>query len=225
MARETREAKRRRTEEILERLRRTYPEAEISLEYENDIQLLVAVILSAQCTDAMVNKVTRTLFRKYRTVEDFARADPRAFEREIRPTGFFRAKTRNVLAMAKAVRDRHGGRVPETMEELVELPGVGRKTANVVLWSAFGKADGIAVDTHVARISFLLRLTRHIDPAKIEQDLLRIVPEGARGEFTHLFIDHGRATCIANRPRCERCPVSTLCPSARRPPEPELGGA
>jgi len=223
--REPIEAKKRRTAEILDRLRRRYPEAEISLEFENDVQLLVAVMLSAQCTDAMVNKVTRTLFRKYRTVEDFADADPRVFEREIRSTGFFRAKTRNVLAMAQAVRDHHGGRVPRTMEDLVALPGVGRKTANVVLWNAFGQNVGIAVDTHVARISRLLRLTRHGDPAKIEGDLLRLVPAEARGEFTHLFIDHGREVCIANRPRCERCPVNSLCPSARRPPAPELGGA
>lgn len=225
MARESLESRRRRTRAILRRLRRTYPESEISLTFENDIQLLVAVILSAQCTDAMVDKVTRTLFQKYRTVDDFATADPATFEREIRSTGFFRSKTRNILAMARAVRDEHGGRVPRSMDELVLLPGVGRKTANVVLWNAFGTAEGIAVDTHVARISRLLRLTRNDNPAKIEADLMRLVPPGARGEFTHLFIDHGRQTCIANRPRCERCPVNTLCPSRRRPPVSALGGA
>jgi endonuclease III len=225
MPRETVEAKRRRAEEIIDRLRRAYPEATISLRYENDMQLLVAVILSAQCTDAMVNRVTDPLFQKYRTVDDFAAADRRTFEREIRPTGFFRSKTRNILAMARAVRDGHAGRVPRTMEELVELPGVGRKTANVVLWNAFGQNEGIAVDTHVARITRLLRLTRHEDPAKIERDLLRLVPAEARGEFTHLFISHGRAVCVANRPRCERCPINSLCPSARRPPVREWGGA
>ncbi|MBI2077062.1 MAG: endonuclease III [Euryarchaeota archaeon] len=222
MPRETLEAKRARTLEVIARLRDAYPDASISLEYGNDFQLLVAVMLSAQCTDAMVNKVTRTLFKKYRTVDDFARADLKTLQREIRSTGFFRNKSRAVIAAAKAVRDRFGGRVPSTMEELDSIPGVARKTANVVLWNAFRKTEGIAVDTHVTRIANLLRLTRRKDPVRIEQDLLRLVPRHEWGVFTHHIIDHGRAVCIARRPRCEACVLNDVCPSAARPADPAL---
>jgi endonuclease III len=183
---------------------------------------LVAVILSAQCTDARVNIVTKELFRKYRTVDDFARADPKTFEREIYSTGFYRNKTKNVLGAAKAVRDRHGGRVPRTMDELLEIPGVARKTANVVLHNAFGQSAGIAVDTHVTRLANLLRLTRQKDPRRIEADLVRLVPKENWGDVTHYLIDHGRAVCVARRPRCEMCVLNDLCPSAQRPQDHNL---
>jgi endonuclease III len=217
--REPLDAKKRRAAETLERLSRAYPDSTISLEYDNHMQLLVAVMLSAQCTDAMVNKVTRSLFQKYKTVDDFANADRKTFEREIHSTGFYRNKAKAVIAAAKTVRDRFGGEVPSTMDELDSIPGVARKTANVVLHNAFGKAEGIAVDTHVTRIANLLRWTRHQDPVKIEQDLQKILPREQWGQVTHFIIDHGRAICIARRPRCEACVVNDLCPSARRPPE------
>lgn len=220
MPREPVDAKKRRTTEILGRLARAYPDSTISLEYTNHIQLLVAVMLSAQCTDAMVNKVTRKLFQKYKTVDDFADADRKTFEQEIRSTGFYRNKAKAVIAAAKTVRDRFNGNVPSTMEELDSIPGVARKTANVVLHNAFGKAEGIAVDTHVTRIANLLRLTRQKDPVKIEHDLQGLVPQEQWGVVTHLLIDHGRAICIARRPQCERCMINDLCPSARRPFDP-----
>lgn len=222
MTREGAAGKRIRAEEIVRRLERAYPQSRISLRYRNEFHLLVAVILSAQCTDARVNRVTRTLFRKYRSVNDFAAADPKAFAQEIRSTGFYRNKTKNILAAARMVRDRFGGRVPRTMEELVELPGVARKTANVVLWNAFGRNEGIAVDTHVTRIARLLRLTAQRDPVRIEHDLVKVVPRAHWGPFTHLVIDHGRAVCVARRPRCERCVLNDLCPSALRPPDPTM---
>lgn len=203
----------------MRRLLQEYPDTSISLEYSNHMQLLVAVMLSAQCTDAMVNKVTRTLFQKYKTADDFARADPKVFEKEIHSTGFYRNKTKNVIAAGKAIRDRFGGNVPDTMEELDSIPGVARKTANVVLHTAFGKAEGIAVDTHVTRIANLLRLTRNKDPVRIEADLQRLLPPSQWDTVTSVLIDHGRAVCIARRPQCERCVINDLCPSARRPPE------
>jgi endonuclease-3 len=158
--------------------------------------------------------VTKSLFRKYRTAEDYANADPEEFEQEIRPTGFFRNKTKSILAMARALVERHGGRVPQTMEELVELPGVGRKTANVVLGTAFGKNEGIVVDTHVQRIARRLGLTRHSDPVKVEEDLMRLVPRRQWTRFSHTLIHHGRQICQARKPKCEICPVNDLCPSA-----------
>lgn len=221
MPRESFEAKKKRTDQIVSRLLHEYPDTEIALEFGNDIQLLVAVMLSAQCTDAMVNKVTETLFKKYRTVDDFANADPRVFEKEIFRTGFYRNKTKNVIAAAQTVRDRFGGKIPGTMEELDSIPGVARKTANVVLHVAFNKAEGIAVDTHVTRLANLLRLTRNQDPVKIERDLQHLLPQEQWGNVTSVLIDHGRAVCIARRPRCEACVVNDLCPSARRPPEPK----
>lgn len=225
MPREARAAKRARTLQIVDRLKRAYPESEISLQYQNDIHLLVAVILSAQCTDAMVNRVTRSLFRRYRTVDDFADADLHTLQREIKPTGFYRNKARAIVAAARTIRDRFGGKLPSTMEELDSIPGVARKTANVVLWNAFGRTEGIAVDTHVIRIANLLRLTRQRNAVKIERDLVRVVPREEWGRFTHLLIDHGRAVCIARRPRCERCVLNDLCPSALRPPLPTVSRA
>jgi endonuclease-3 len=200
---------------IIARLERRYPEARCALEHEDPLQLLVATILSAQCTDARVNQVTRSLFQKYRTAEDYANADPAVFEQEIKSTGFFRNKTKAILAMAQALVERHGGRVPESMEELTRLPGVGRKTANVVLGTAFGINEGVVVDTHVRRIAGRLALTAHTDPEKIEQDLMRLVPREKWSDFGHLLIHHGRQTCTARKPKCEICPVNDLCPSAQ----------
>jgi endonuclease-3 len=201
--------------EIVRRLKQRFPEAKCSLDHENPLELLVATILSAQCTDARVNLVTRDLFRKYRTATDYAAADPAVFEQEIRSTGFFRNKTKSVIGMAQELVERFDGRVPDTMEALTSLPGVGRKTANVVLGNAFHRDEGIVVDTHVARIAKLLRLTRQTDPDKIEQDLMRIVPKRRWTLFPHLLIHHGRAICVARKPRCDVCPVAHLCPSAR----------
>jgi endonuclease-3 len=200
--------------EIIARLRQRYPDARCSLDHGDPLQLLVATILSAQCTDARVNIVTKALFRKYRSAGDYAAADPAVFEGEIRSTGFFRNKTKSVIGMAQGLLERFDGRVPDTMEALTSLPGVGRKTANVVLGNAFGKDEGIVVDTHVARITRLLRLTRESDAEKIEQDLMRIVPKRRWTLFPHLLIHHGRAVCVAGRPRCDECPVADLCPSA-----------
>ena len=199
---------------IIKRLGAAYPEARCSLDHHDPLELLVATILSAQCTDARVNIVTKVLFKKYRSVKDYALADPAVFEQEIKSTGFFRNKTKSVLGMANALVDRHAGRVPDTMEELVKLPGVGRKTANVVLGNAFGKNEGVVVDTHVARISALLKLTKQTDPVKIEQDLMKVVPREEWTMFPHLMIHHGRAVCIANRPKCADCVISDLCPSS-----------
>jgi endonuclease-3 len=199
---------------IVARLRAAYPEAGCSLLHADPLELLVATILSAQCTDARVNQVTATLFRKYRTADDYATADPAVFEDEIRSTGFFRNKTKSILGMAAALVEQHGGRVPDSMEQLVALPGVGRKTANVVLGNAFGKDEGVVVDTHVARIAALLDLTKESDPERIEQDLMALVPREGWTLFPHLLIHHGRAVCIARRPRCGECTLADLCPSA-----------
>jgi len=199
---------------VIARLKKRFPEAGCSLQHADPLELLVATILSAQCTDARVNVVTQTLFRKYRTAGDYAAADPAVFEDEIRSTGFFRNKTKSVLGMAAALLARFGGRVPDTMEDLVTLPGVGRKTANVVLGNAFGKDEGVVVDTHVARITQLLAFTTQSDPEKIEQDLMALVPRPEWTLFPHLLIHHGRAVCMARRPKCGECPLADLCPSA-----------
>ncbi len=183
--------------------------------HSTELELLVATILSAQCTDVRVNQVTRGLFRSYRTAEDFALVDVRTLEREIRSTGFYRNKARNIVGACRKLREKFGGRVPSTMEELVELPGVGRKTANVVLGTWFGKAVGVVVDTHVARIARRLALTRETDPVKIEKDLMRILPRRDWISFSHRVIWHGRRICSARRPKCGECPLSADCPSAR----------
>jgi len=198
---------------VIARLRERFPEAGCSLRHADPLELLVATILSAQCTDARVNVVTQSLFRKYRTPDDYAAADPAVFEEEIRSTGFFRNKTKSVLGMAAALLERFGGRVPDTMADLVTLPGVGRKTANVVLGNAFGKDEGVVVDTHVARITQLLGFTVQSDPERIEQDLMALVPRPEWTLFPHLLIHHGRAVCIARRPKCGECPLADLCPS------------
>lgn len=213
--RESANARAERAREILRRLHTEYPDAHCSLEHVDPYQLLVATILSAQCTDERVNQVTPALFARYPTAEDLAGARPEELEEMIRSTGFFRNKTKSLLGMAQAVVERHGGRVPEELDELVKLPGVGRKTANVVLGNAFGKADGVVVDTHVKRLSARLRLSRQKEPDKIEADLMKVVPRNEWIDLPHLFIYHGRAVCKAPKPRCGECVLVDLCPSAQ----------
>jgi endonuclease-3 len=208
------EARRRRVAAILPILKRTYPQAKCSLDYSNPLELLVATILSAQCTDERVNIVTKTLFKKYRTAKAYADAPPEELERDIQSTGFFRNKAKSLRGMGAAIAQRHGGRVPETMEELVDLPGVGRKTANVVLGNAFDVNVGVVVDTHVTRVSNRLGLTKHaVDAVKIEQDLMVIVPRDEWTLWSHLLIHHGRAICQARKPRCTECPLLEHCPA------------
>ena len=202
--------------EILRRLKRLYPDAHCALDHASVYQLLVATILSAQCTDARVNLVTPALFAKYPTPAYLARARQPEVESLIRSTGFFRNKAKNLIGMAQAVVAEHGGEIPRTMAGLNALPGVGRKTANVVLGNAFGLNEGVTVDTHVTRLSGLLKLTRHTDPVKIEQDLMKLIPRTDWTLVSHLFILHGRAVCIARRPRCDDCDLASLCPSAKR---------
>ena len=204
-----------RLKTIIARLEQAYPDATCALDHRNPLELLVATILSAQSTDARVNMVTPALFTKYRTARDYAAADPTLFEQEIHSTGFFRNKTKSILGMAQALVERHGGTVPATMEELVQLPGVGRKTANVVLGTAFGKSEGVVVDTHVQRLSTLLGLTNEQDPVKIERDLMALVPRAKWTWFSHTLIQHGRRVCIARRPKCAECVVHQWCPSSR----------
>jgi endonuclease-3 len=212
---ETPRARRARARKILARLQRAYPDATCALHHRNALELLVATILSAQSTDARVNMVTPALFAKYKTAADYASADPKVLEQEIRSTGFFRNKTKAIIGMAQALVERHGGRVPDTMEALVELPGVGRKTANVVLGTWFGKNEGIVVDTHVQRIARLLGLTAERQPDKIERDLMALVPRDRWTWFAHALILHGRRVCVARRPKCEACVVNRWCPSSR----------
>lgn len=200
--------------EVIPRLEREYPDARIELDWRNPLELLVATILSAQTTDVQVNAVTRTLFERYRTAEDYAEADAARLEEEIRPTGFYRNKARALRGMARALLERHGGEVPRTMGELVALPGVGRKTANVVLGNAFGVNEGVVVDTHVRRLCIRLGLTAETDPEKIERDLLPLVPEEKRALFSHLLILHGRRICKARKPNCPHCALNDVCPSA-----------
>jgi endonuclease-3 len=200
--------------EVISRLKDEYPDARTELNWENPLELLVATMLSAQTTDVRVNMVTEKLFEKYRTAAEYAGADPAELEADIRPTGFYRNKARSLQGMARALLDEHGGEVPRTMAGLVSLPGVGRKTANVVLGNAFGVDEGVVVDTHVRRVSRRLGLTAEKDPEKIEQDLLGVVPEGERTLFSHLLILHGRRVCKARKPDCPGCVLSDICPSS-----------
>jgi endonuclease-3 len=200
--------------EYIRRLEATYPDAKCSLDHKNAYELLVATILSAQCTDVRVNMVTPSLFARFPGPEALAEADREDLEKRIQSTGFFRNKAKSLLGMARALVDKHRGRVPRTMEELTKLPGVGRKTANVVLGNAFGLNEGIVVDTHVTRVSFRLGLTRETDAVKIEQDLIKVVPREKWTLFSHLLIFHGRQICVARRPLCENCPLWDLCPSS-----------
>jgi endonuclease-3 len=197
------------------RLKAEYPDARTELDWSNPLELLVATILSAQTTDVQVNKVTERLFTKYRTAEDYADAPSHVLEEDIRPTGFYRNKARSLRGMASALVEKHGGEVPRTMSELVALPGVGRKTANVVLGNAFTTNEGIVVDTHVRRVSGRLGFTESSDPVKIEQELMRLVEEGDWTIFSHLLILHGRRTCKARKPDCPNCTLNDICPSAR----------
>jgi endonuclease-3 len=209
--RETAVAKRARARKILAALERAYPDAKIALDFTNPYQLLVATILSAQCTDERVNMVTPALFRHYPSARELARAKPATLEGEIKSTGFFRAKTRSLLGMAQAVVERHGGEIPCEREALIELPGVGLKTANVVIGNAFG-GDALAVDTHVFRVSQRLGLARSEDAEEIHDQLVAVLPRGGLTQATHLLIIHGRRTCLARKPLCPGCPVRALCP-------------
>lgn len=203
-----------RAKTILARLKAEYPDAHCALDHADAYQLLVATILSAQCTDARVNQVTPEFFARYPEPEELARAEQAEVEELIRSTGFFRNKARSLIGMARALVADHAGDVPRTMEELRDLPGVGRKTANVVLGNAYGINEGITVDTHVTRLSRLLGLTRHDDPVRIEQDLMPLFPREEWALLSHLLIFHGRQVCVARRPRCPDCVVADLCPSA-----------
>ena len=201
--------------EILSLLKRTYPDARCALNYHNAFELLCATILSAQCTDAQVNLVTPALFARYPTAFDLARANPADVEQIIKSTGFFRNKTRSLIGMAQGLVADHNGEVPRTMEQLRKLPGVGRKTANVVLGNAYHTNEGVTVDTHVTRLSRLLGLSRDTDPEKIEQELMRLFPQDDWTLLSHLLIFHGRKVCIARRPRCAECVLAQLCPSSQ----------
>jgi endonuclease-3 len=212
--RESRRAKRQRTAEIDARLRAAYPDSRTALDHRNPLELLVATILSAQCTDKRVNEVTPALFRRYPSARHYAEAPLADLEEMVKTTGFFRNKAKALKGLGQALVAEHGGEVPETMEELHALPGVGRKTANVVLGNAFGKNVGVVVDTHVQRLSRRLGLTDETEPEKIERDLMELVPQEGWTVWSHLLIYHGRSVCKARRPECGRCVVNELCPSA-----------
>ena len=199
---------------IIELLEKEHPDAKIALDYTNPLELLVATILSAQCTDRRVNIVTKTLFKKYRKAEDYANADLEEFEEDVRPTGFYRNKARNIKKCCQILVEKFNSEVPKTMEEILELPGVARKTANIVLSNAYGVIEGIAVDTHVRRLARRLGLSEHEDPNKIEGDLMKIVPKTHWKRITDLLIFHGRRICVARKPKCGICVLNKLCPSA-----------
>lgn len=201
----------RRVTALLAGLDEAYPDATCELKHKTPFQLLISTILSAQCTDVRVNQVTETLYKKYPTPEAFAYAIPRELEQEIRPTGFFRNKTKSVMGASKAIVEQFGGQVPRTMEEILTLPGVARKTANVVLGTAYSIAKGVVVDTHVMRLSRRLDLSRRTDPKKIEQDLMEVIPQKKWIEFSHQLIWHGRRVCVARKPRCIDCKLERIC--------------
>jgi endonuclease-3 len=203
--------KKRRAKKIIQLLEKLYPNAKCALEHENPLQLLIATILSAQCTDARVNLVTPALFARYPDAKSFAEADPRELETAIQSTGFFRNKTKSIIACCKELVARYGGQVPGTMAELIQLPGIGRKTANVVLGNAFD-TPGITVDTHVGRLSRRLGLTKHTDPEKVEIDLMEMIPRNHWTMFSHRLIFHGRQVCFARKPNCPGCLLNKVCP-------------
>jgi endonuclease-3 len=203
-----------RAPEIVRTLSETYADAHVALNFSNPLEMLVATILSAQCTDEKVNEVTASLFRKYRTAEDYLKVPEDELKADIKPTGFFNQKAASIRAACQQIVEAYGGEVPDTMEDLITLRGVARKTANIVLGNAFGKVEGIAVDTHVKRLANRLGFSAESDPDKIERDLMRLIPHERWFDFTYVLIDHGRAICIARRPRCEACPVNTLCPAS-----------
>ena len=208
------EERRGRARKIVRTLKKLFPKAKIVLKYGNNWELLVAVQLSAQCTDKKVNAVTEKLFKKYKSLADYVKADPREFEQDIRPAGFFRNKTKNILAAARMVQERFGGKIPRTMEEMLCLPGVARKTANVVLGNAYGIVEGIAVDTHVLRLSQKLGLTKHKDPVKVEQDVMKLVPRKDWFFFTYGMIEYGRRICPARKHDCKAHVALTCGPRA-----------
>ncbi len=212
MPRESLEAKTARTKKLVATLQKAYPDAHCELNFSSPLELLVATILSAQCTDKRVNIVTESLFKKYRSAADFAKADLSELEQDIKTTGFYRNKAKSIKAAARSIVDLHHGEVPRTMEELVELGGVGRKTANVVLGNAFNINLGVVVDTHVARLSYRLGLTNETAPVKIEQVLIKLVPQNQWTLFSHLLIWHGRRRCYARNPDCANCELLKLCP-------------
>jgi endonuclease III len=203
-----------RAPEIVRILSETYPDARVALTFSNALEMLVATILSAQCTDEKVNEVTSTLFQKYRTPEDYLRVPEDELKADIKPTGFFNQKAISIREACRRIVEAYGGEVPNTMEDLVTLRGVARKTANIVLGNSFGIVEGVAVDTHVKRLANRLGFSEQADPDKIEQDLMRLIPRERWFDFTYVLIDHGRALCIARRPKCEECPVNHLCPSS-----------
>jgi endonuclease-3 len=204
-----------RAPEIIERLTKAYPDAHVALDFTNPLECLVATILSAQCTDERVNMVTATLFKKYAKAEDYLKVPEAELAADIKPTGFFNQKTKSIRGACARIVEVYGGAVPSTMEDLITLPGVARKTANIVLGNAYGIVEGIAVDTHVRRVGERLGFTPQRDPNKIEQDLMRLIPRRRWFGFSYVLIDHGRAICQAKKPRCDECPVERLCPSSR----------
>jgi endonuclease-3 len=199
---------------IVKRLSAAYPDAHVALHFGNPLECLVATILSAQCTDEQVNKVTKDLFHKYRTPADYLSVPVAELAADIKPTGFFNQKTKSIRGACQRIVDAYGGSVPDTMEELITLPGVARKTANIVLGNAYGVVEGIAVDTHVRRLANRLGFSSEANPDKIERDLMRLVPKRRWFDFTYVLIDHGRTLCVARRPRCEDCPVNDVCPAS-----------
>jgi len=211
--------KQERAVEIVHRLKRMYPKAKCSLDFTNPFELLIATMLSAQSTDVRVNIVTKSLFRKYPDAATMAKAGQVEMERDVKQTGFFRNKAKAVIAASRAIVEKHGGDVPQTMDELTALPGVGRKTANVVLSNAFKKPVGIVVDTHVTRVSGRLGLTANVDAVKIEDDLMKLIPPKEWTVFSHRLISHGREVCVARKPKCAQCDLNDVCPSAEEEPE------
>ncbi|MEM3627681.1 MAG: endonuclease III [Candidatus Bathyarchaeia archaeon] len=199
---------------IIELLEEVHPDAKVALHYTNPLELLVATMLAAQCTDERVNMVTKTLFQKYKTAEDYAKADLKELEQDIKPTGFYRNKARNLKKCCQILVEKFNSQVPKTMAEMLTLPGVARKTANIVLSNAYGVIEGIAVDTHVRRLAKRLGLTANEDPNKIEEDLMKIVPKAHWMRITDLLIFHGRRVCSAKKPACEKCVLNKICPSA-----------
>jgi endonuclease-3 len=214
MAKKNTQLRKERVSRITEILTKTHPEAKVALKFSNPIEMLISTILSAQCTDERVNLVTSDLFRKYRTPKEYANSDLKELESAIRSTGFYRSKAKNIRNACRMIVDKFHSQVPKTMEELTSLPGVGRKTANIVLSNAYGIVEGIAVDTHVARVSKRLGLAKSDDPKKIERDLMRIIPRELWFSFTYRIIEHGRKICTARKPLCPECPLNKICPSA-----------
>jgi len=214
---ETPPEKKKRAAAIRTRLAKEYPDARCALNFSNPLEILVATVLSAQCTDAKVNQVTETLFEKYRTAEDYLAAKPGELEKDIHATGFFNQKAKSIRGLSRLIVEEHGGEVPRTMEEILRLPGVARKTGNVVLGNAYGVVEGIAVDTHVHRLAWRLGLSDQDDPVKVERDLTALFPKRRWLTLTYLLIEHGRNVCFARKPRCDECVVASRCPARRMP--------